>query len=57
MRRFTKSRPKTEVEEFNSINNLDTRTYMKESNTQGQIIFVETDDPVISAFMISKGFS
>jgi len=57
MRKFTKVRPETEVEQFNKIPNISTREYKRQANGKGEIISVETDDPVVSAFMISKGFS
>jgi len=57
MRKFSKSRPQTEVEEFNSMPNIEGKSFKMLSDTRGNIISIESDDPQIAAFLISKGFT
>jgi len=56
--RLTKTRTKTEIEDVRvQFPNFDEIKLKAEYTTQGKIIFLETNDGPLIAFLRSKGFS
>lgn len=55
--RFSKSRPKTEIEQFNELFRRNNKKYRLEANTKGEILSIETNDTQIKAWLMTKGFT